>query len=181
MPGVLVAPRVVAHTKPGRVEPLETKGVHQHRELVAQAIEDPEWRRKVLELSEERLSEALEVWVSQHDGELPEWVLMVFGALRAHKDRLDVAATYSDAIAEAETEEHKRDLAKLKARLVDAKPADYVRMWTEPVDVPDTPAVLLEEGKEGTSGSPLRTQPAREVDPEVLAAMKVRLGISVPG
>jgi hypothetical protein len=153
--------------------------VHQHRELVAQAIEDPEWRRKVLEYSEERLSKALEVWMAQHDGELPQWARPVLGALRAHKGRLDMATTYSDAIAEAETEEHKRDLARLKAHLVDAKPADYVGMWLEPVDVPDTPEVLVEA--EGGSDvpplqtQPVQTQPAREVDPEALAAMRARI------
>ncbi|MGW5198616.1 hypothetical protein [Streptomyces spiralis] len=47
--------------------------------------------------------------------------------------------------------------------------------------VPSTPAVLAEEVKVGTSGSPLQAQPAREVDPEALAAMKARLGIFVTG
>ncbi|MEU6181187.1 hypothetical protein [Streptomyces coeruleorubidus] len=45
---------------------------------------------------------------------------------------------------------------------------------------PSTPAALVEV-KGRTSGSPLQTQPAREVDPEALTAMKIRLGISVPG
>ncbi|MGW3734748.1 hypothetical protein [Streptomyces sp. NPDC005148] len=144
--------------------------VHQHRELVAEAISDPSWRQKVLECSEERLAETLEAWVAQHDGQLPEWALAVFGALRAHKDRLVVAATYSDAIAEAETEQHKRDLARHKSRLVDAKPCDYVRMWMEPVDVPDTPAALsaplpapqAERVPEGPQG--LHERPDREAD-----------------
>lgn len=149
--------------------------VHQHRELVAQTIEDPEWRGKVLEYPEERLAKALEAWVAQHDGELPQWALAVFGALRAHKDRLAASAIFSDAITEAETEEHKRDLARHKARLVDAKPADYIEMWLEPANVPDTPEALAQKAKEGTSRSPLQTQPAREVDPEVLAAMRARI------
>ena len=152
--------------------------VHQHRELVAQAIEDPEWRRKVLELSEERLSEALEVWVSQHDGELPEWALMVFGALRAHKDRLNVAAAFSDAIAEAETEEHKRDLARHKSRLVDATPEDYVQMWAEPVDVPASPAALeapLPAPQPEVVPEPRKEYEPVPVDPETLAAMTARV------
>ncbi|MET7761730.1 hypothetical protein ABZS71_06700 [Streptomyces sp. NPDC005393] len=167
--------------------------VHEHRELVAQAIEDPQWRRKVLEYSEERLAEALESWVAQHDGELPRWAQAVLCALRAHKDRLDVAATYSDAIAEAETEEHKRDLAKLKARLVDAKPADYVGTWLEPANVPDSPKALVET-KESNNASPLPAQPApgsldahefmalsEAAKQETLAAMRARLGITVTG
>ncbi|NEA52003.1 hypothetical protein [Streptomyces sp. SID10815] len=163
--------------------------VHQHRELVAQAIEDPQWRRKVLECSEERLAEALESWMAQHDGELPEWAHSVFGALRAHKDRLDVAATYSDAIAEAETEEHKRDLARHKARLVDAKPADYVRMWLEPAEVPSTPVALTTQvadpGKvepptrafSGVMTSTTRqfTEHPVEAQQEILAAMRRRV------
>jgi hypothetical protein len=162
--------------------------VHQHRELVAQAIVDPQWRRKVLELTEEGLAKALEAWMA-HDGELPQWALTVFGALRAHKDRLAVAATFSDAITEAETEEHKRDLGRHKARLVDATASDYLWMWLEPVDVPDSPEALVTQVADpGKVEPPARVpsgvmtpttehfmeQPV-EVQPEILAAMRRRV------
>ncbi|WP_216586841.1 hypothetical protein [Streptomyces brasiliscabiei] len=136
----------------------------QHREQVAEAIEDRTWHRRVQSLSEDDLANALSVYVTEH-GDLPEWALAVFGALRAWKGRLDMAASYSDAIAEAETEEHKAALGQLKAHLVDSTAGDYVGWWLEPVEVPDTPEEVVEA----------QPAPKDSVSAEKLAAMRWRI------
>jgi hypothetical protein len=118
--------------------------VGQHRELVASVIEDRTWRSWALELSEEQLADKLGRYREQHD-ELPRWARDLLWACRQYRHRGDLAGPYVEALAEAETDEHREALKAMALRMIDAEVADFFRWATDPVEVPDSPEELESE------------------------------------